>query len=1009
MSQKLLILNYAFKMTLLQTLLLETIPEDTDPILISYLETVLPAMEQEFAFISALGGSENNHYQTLIALNDSYAREKAQRWANKADQNLLVHVLNALLTAWNLVPYLSKALSNEEKYLLCLGLTLHDYNKYCLGHGEESPSAANVDDILNICQQLGEKLNFQSFWSDWRQYIPEIAYLAQNTQFKVGANAIPANYPSFTIKDSRRLDLPLRRLLAFGDIAVHLQDPADIVTKTGGDRLKEHLRFLGIKKKLVYHRLRDTLGILTNGIHNATLRFAKELDWQPLLFFAQGVVYLAPVDYEIPEQDELQEFIWSQISQLLANSMLKGEIGFKRDGKGLKVAPQTLELFTPVELISNLADVVEANVANEKDPATPKRLVKLDLTENQRQLLEKGSDLRADRIAELIIFAQKEFFAESSEFIDWTLQFWNLAQEITPEETQIQSGGVNYGWYQAAAYYIANHSTFDLEDVSQKLTEYSEQLAQWAQKNQLLPPHNSPTRQVFENYLEQYLEIQGWTSLSSNFTQELKTYTIAKTKSSKQPICSLSSGEFISEDQMDSVVLFKPQQYSNKNTLGGGQIKRGISKIWALEMLLRQALWSVPSGKFEDQQPIFLYLFPAYIYCPQIAASIRLLVNDMKRINLWDVRKHWLNEEMNLHGLRSLQWREDEAEVGRFQDKYSGKDLPFMGTVYTTTRGKTLTESWVEPAFLALALPVLLGVKIITTSSSVPLYNSDNDFLGSVILDAPAGFWQLLKLPTSLRIQDLGDALERLLCIYAIHLDNRSKKQNKSKKTKGKSDEQSSDNSVTARWQALTGTVREVITDVLNVFSIADKGLRRNKPDNPKPSNDEVKRYWKFAYILSQGDTTMTEKLKLTQKLVSQYRTFYQVKLSDSSHAILLPLSKALEEILCTPEDWDDEELILQGAGVLNDALDRQWKGVDRPLLKDTKIAYEIRKKEELEAIYTFMTTCVKELFGQMCKGDRALLQENRNRIKSGAEFAYRLLALEEKSKDSETKIFPEN
>jgi CRISPR type I-D-associated protein Csc3/Cas10d len=63
----------------------------------------------------------------------------------------------------------------------------------------------------------------------------------------------------------------------------------------------------------------------------------------------------------------------------------------------------------------------------------------------------------------------------------------------------------------------------------------------------------------------------------------------AKTKVAKQPICSLSSGEFASEDQMDSVVLFKPQQYSNKNPLGGRQLKRGISKIWSLEMLLRQA------------------------------------------------------------------------------------------------------------------------------------------------------------------------------------------------------------------------------------------------------------------------------------------------------------------------------------------------------------------------------------------------------------------------------------
>nr|7SBA_J Chain J, Cas11d [Synechocystis sp. PCC 6803]7SBA_K Chain K, Cas11d [Synechocystis sp. PCC 6803]7SBB_J Chain J, Cas11d [Synechocystis sp. PCC 6803]7SBB_K Chain K, Cas11d [Synechocystis sp. PCC 6803] len=140
----------------------------------------------------------------------------------------------------------------------------------------------------------------------------------------------------------------------------------------------------------------------------------------------------------------------------------------------------------------------------------------------------------------------------------------------------------------------------------------------------------------------------------------------------------------------------------------------------------------------------------------------------------------------------------------------------------------------------------------------------------------------------------------------------------------------------------------------------------------------------------------MTEKLKLTKRLVEEYRRFYQVELSKkpSTHAILLPLSKALEQILSVPDDWDEEELILQGSGQLQAALDRQ-EVYTRPIIKDKSVAYETRQLQELEAIQIFMTTCVRDLFGEMCKGDRAILQEQRNRIKSGAEFAYRLLALE--------------
>jgi CRISPR-associated protein Csc3 len=331
---------------------------------------------------------------------------------------------------------------------------------------------------------------------------------------------------------------------------------------------------------------------------------------------------------------------------------------------------------------------------------------------------------------------------------------------------------------------------------------------------------------------------------------------------------------------------------------------------------------------------------------------------------------------MDLESLRSLPWLNDnEIEEGRFsEDKYAKGDLPFLATIYTTTRGKTTTEAWIEPAFLALSLPLLLGVKVIATSSFVPLYNSDRDFLGSTILDGPAGFWNLLNLPTSLRIQDFSKALEKLLVAYSLHLDTRSSPPD-------------------ARWQDLIKTVREVMTNVLNVFALANEKLREDKRE---ASPNEVYRFWNYAQIFSQGDELMQEKLQLTKRLVSEYRQFYRVGLRESSHAILLPLSKALDIILSVPENWDDEELIFQGGGQLYDALERQRQDVYRPLFKD--------KQKEFEAIQTFMTTCVKDLFGAMCKGDRALLQENRNRIKSGAEFVYRLLALEDKKAAAEEK-----
>jgi len=86
-------------------------------------------------------------------------------------------------------------------------------------------------------------------------------------------------------------------------------------------------------------------------------------------------------------------------------------------------------------------------------------------------------------------------------------------------------------------------------------------------------------------------------------------------------------------------------------------------------MLLRQAYWSAPSGKLEEQQPVFLYFSPAYVYSPQTIAP--MTVKELKRCKPWEVRKQWLEAEMQLSGLQNLPWRdEDEVQAGRYGDSY---------------------------------------------------------------------------------------------------------------------------------------------------------------------------------------------------------------------------------------------------------------------------------------------------------------------------------------------------
>lgn len=423
--------------TLLQTLLLQILPPSLDPVLLAYIEKVLPVVERGFGMISVFKRSGNGNLfaqpGTLNAVCQIICGDE------NSEQSSSTYILHCLLTAWNLLPFLDANLapSDNERRLLCLSLTLQTYDNRC----QNKATTPRLTSVIT----LGEILNFDAFWAEWREYLPEIDYLTQTTRRQIARMSASSARRNACKVSERRMKLPLYQLFSFGMIAAQLTSPADIVTKPVGDRLRTLLREPEIDRTLVYHRLRNCTGLLTNNIHNVVQHFTKKLNWQPILVFAEGVVYLAPLDSSSPDRTELRDFVWEQVSNKLATKMLSGETGLKRDGKGLKVAPQTLEFLSPVQLIRNLPNVVVATINNEAAPATPKRLKRLSLSALEQEFLAQGADLRSDRIAEFIVFLQKEFFGNKPEFITQVLDQLSIQSDITPEQTQIFSGGVNWG------------------------------------------------------------------------------------------------------------------------------------------------------------------------------------------------------------------------------------------------------------------------------------------------------------------------------------------------------------------------------------------------------------------------------------------------------------------------------------------------------------------------------------------------------------------------------------
>jgi CRISPR-associated protein Csc3 len=230
--------------TFLQTLLLRTLPADLDPVLHAYIETVLPAMEWKFGTIPTFSRSEADWFLYAGELN---AVQQAIYRSNDANQSLLVFILNSLLTAWNLLPFLSTklSLSDDEKRLLCLGSTFQGYNTCYLEKTAPFTSTAAL--------ALGETLNLDKFWVEWHKHLPELACITSTIGQMAGNNADLTKQNSCKLA-ARRL-LSLRKLLSFGTIAAQLSSAADIVTEPEGNRLQALLRELEIDRTLIYSGL----------------------------------------------------------------------------------------------------------------------------------------------------------------------------------------------------------------------------------------------------------------------------------------------------------------------------------------------------------------------------------------------------------------------------------------------------------------------------------------------------------------------------------------------------------------------------------------------------------------------------------------------------------------------------------------------------------------------------------------------------------------------------------
>lgn len=999
---------------LLRQAVFKTFPEDK--VLHDYVTHVTSGLSEHLALKTAKGGED------FVAERLAEGKSEVDVARYRHDQSLRAHLVNGLLPAAHVARRLNEWEAprffawNEQVYrLFCAGFTLHDWVKlpemeaelaaYGLSHDKANP-AIHLPAFAQIFQQWGIRLGLDKFLEPvggLEDCLHDLIYLAVNTQRRWGTMLNLSALPKVKL-NSRSLQLATDLCTLADRIAYIAKTPTALATNSSITSLIRNLS--GGEAQLLYHHVSENRGVLTNFIHNAAMFALQSESCIPLLYAPSGVVYLAkqPVP-TFPSIADVSEATIRRIRDACAKRIMTQFVGFSRAGKGLKTAPYyDLHLSIP-DQIRLTARAVFKQIPETKKAVFSSRLAKiidkgwLDIPLNL-DLLD-SNDIRVDQLA--------EFSAHITNLAQMTAPNLDAASHLLkqldiiafqPIFTALQSapntGGTPYHWYYAAAYYTQNHGRGRdpaqwrtlLESVAESLAQAVENLQAEQQTNTQADGWDD-----LRHYISQTLAFGPADATATNISQlvtaELLRYQGAKRKGRKATtVCSLCSSAFTINPQREAGILFAPQVYTNKQPLHGSKAIRNICQLCETEMMLRQILMNRGGsigGRFEGRKFRYLYLYPAYFFTPETAAQVSQLYHTLKNLSFSSIRKALLTEREDeikldaatLQKLQNLMLTPEPPEEDRlFRLHFPENDpisLFFLGM--PPGRDAKDAEAWINPAFLALLLPLVLDVKVVATESPIPLLHEADELDETVLFDAPHHYVNDIVGYGRLPLDRLLPRLRGLIVAYMIHLDGNARlKQGE------------------YRWHAIPSLARNLSSNSLWASAYLKKWQRAQKLDSIPVDHSHL--YQQYIQVLDelfthQGGVRMSHARQLTEL----YRQFYRHK-RRNSNSYLRPMTVASRAILdADPRLFGDKESLIEVVnGEVRGFMDRVANGSAdgrlSPRMNDETPAEAMNRR--FAAMKAFADYFVGTIYFDVLGGDMAALRGKQlNLLKNTCEIIY--------------------
>jgi CRISPR-associated protein Csc3 len=938
----------------------------------------------------------------------------------------------------------------RERRIGIAGFILHDFEKF--PDVPDNCRQLELERHRQIIDEKVKQLGLDRFLNpddpaDYCHYIDDLLVVAYNAQRRWDTNW---NFSTYGLNPTLR-DRALVQLTELACLADSLSSIVKHPQDAESTRLNELIHSLSNGQlKFTYHAIAENRGVLTNILNNALMQSYIDIGCEPLLYLPIGVIYLADRSVSNISIEDIPNRAIENIKTLCRDRLFDTQTGFGRDGKGIKYAEYYDQFFGPVGLMRvalkatlRILHPKKGSVAKSRSQNLQKFRDKGVLPENCA--VEFDDDIRIDRIAEFGDVVSRKIWGDclkrieslrkhqkdipeppDLDLIEVAAKFWHL-EEYLPQIRQIQrineslkslklkgnTGGVPYAWYYLAAKYIECHPGIeDVRDICEQLITHFATLIEPILAQYSLPDGWDDIRQ----WVKRAVMLPGTPirDPSAVFLAELERYQLAKKPGrGRQLLCSVSHSPDTVTEQMESAVLFAPQVYTNKQMLGGSNAKRNISSIAGTEMMLRQILMNQTQAvgkRFEDGKYRYLYFYPTYYFTPETNQFLALAYGNIAqtRFNA-ALRNHFIDKEFQadfsksryqnvdaflideeLQRKKALPENHPEYQRDRtFKLSYpEGQPLTFYFMALPPGRDPTDTESWIMPAWLAFAFPMILDVKTVVSESPIPPFTDGSEFEETVFLDsAPQALRSLLKRDR-FRLDSIVEPdgnrhyiapLNALTAAYAIHLDVNAKQ------SQGK---------YNANWGKFADLATDLETSPLYVFSYLKQWTRRQGVDTPRI--EKIRLYANAFYPCFDPDIDVMETIKVGEqsplhhpkKLVELYRSFYRAdkKYNPKTNAVLKPIDIAAKTMLDADPSFKGEALIHVVAAEVYKLMDRVHASTaeGRWILK--------KREEERELVLQFARYFVIDVFDNTFGGDRARLAGKQlNLIKDTCEFLYRL------------------